>query len=537
MTDTATERTEGRIRKILIVGGGTAGWLSAAYLQRALSPDTEITLVESPEVPTIGVGEATIPTLRFTFDFLGLEEAEWMPACNASFKMAIKFVNWLHGEGEHYYHTFTNRSTERVDTLINPWGRPYFPDLGRGLSPMHYWVEKKLRGDSVEPYALACIPGTDVCDHKKAPRCPERPELTQPSAYHFDASYVARYLSKVAQERGVRRVPGHVESVEKAEDGSLSAVVLRDGRRLEAEMFIDCTGFRSLLIGQALQEPFESDSDHLLIDNAVAINCPHDAPREGLNSFTTATAQSAGWTWDIPLYHRSGTGYVYSSKFIDKDAAERELREFLGPRHEGIEARHIKLRVGKRRNLWVKNCVAMGLAGSFLEPLESTSIFMTEYQLANLITFFPDKRFADARIRAYNKIIRATYEDVRDFIVLHYVLSKRRDTPFWVEATRDEVIPDSLRERLEFFRESVPVVDEIPVPVFRAPNYAQVLAGMDYLPGHSSPLLAHFDDEHGERMLQNVRKEREEALAAMPGHYEYLQQLHAAYAARHSGES
>ncbi len=532
MSDMHSGRSAGPIRRILVVGGGTAGWLSAAYLQRALSPETEITLVESPEVPTIGVGEATIPTLRFTFEFLGLDEAEWMPACNASFKLAIKFVNWLHGEGEHYYHTFTNRGSARPDALINPWGRPYFPEVGQGLSPLHYWLQQKLAGNSVESLAHACVPSTVVCEQQRAPRCPGRPEMDRPAAYHFDAALVARYLSKVAQERGVTRVPGHVESVERAEDGFITGVLLRDGRRLEADMFIDCTGFRSLLLGQALSEPFESDAKHLLVDSAVAIPCEHHPERDGIPSYTTATAQSAGWTWDIPLYHRHGTGYVYSSAFIDQDAAERELRGFLGARSDAGTARHLKLRVGKMRNLWVKNCVALGLAGSFLEPLESTSIFMTEYQLAQLLTFFPDRRFAEARVRAYNTVINEMYVDVRDFIVLHYVLSKRQDTRFWVESTREEVMTDSLRARLAYFREGLPVVERSAVPLFRTISYAQILAGMECLPEYPTPLLAHVEDHHGQRAMDALRQEREEALAALPSHYDYLRSLHAAYTAR-----
>jgi tryptophan halogenase len=516
-----------RIRRILIVGGGTAGWLSAAYLRRALSPDTEITLVESSDVPPIGVGEATIPTLRFTFDFLGLDEAEWMRECNASYKMAIKFENWLHGQGEHYYHTFTNRSTTKADVLINPWGRPYFPDVGLGISPMHYWLAKKLAGEEVEPYAYACLPSTLLCEKKLAPRCPDHPELDRLSAYHFDAGLVAKYLARVAKERGVHHVIGHVADAEQAaEDGSITAVTTKDGRRLEADLFIDCSGFRSLLIEQTLKEPFLSDAQHLLVDSAIAIPSENHPERDGLNSYTIASAQRAGWTWDIPLFHRNGTGYVYSSQFIDGEAAEQELREFLGPRAAGASARHLRLRVGKMRNLWVKNCIAIGLSGSFLEPLESTSIFMTEYQLAQLVTFFPDKRFAPSRVRAYNDVLNDMYNDIRDFIVLHYVLSKRRDTPFWVEATRDSCLTDSLRERLEFFRENMPIHERQSLPLFKTISYAQILAGMDCLPEFSTPLLAHVDRDLGERALLALRQERNRALESLPSHYDYLKSVH-----------
>ena len=441
---------------------------------------------------------------------------------------------WLDGKGEHYFHTFTNRNTSRPDTLINPWGKPYFPEFGAGLSPMHHWLTKKLRGESIDTFARECLPSTMVCEAKKAPRCPNRPELDRLAAYHFDAALVARYLSSVAQQRGVERVAGHVERVERAESGLIEAVSLRDGRRLEADLFIDCSGFRSLLLGQALEEPFVSDAKHLLVDAAVAIPCSHDPERDGLASYTTSTAHSAGWSWDIPLYHRNGTGYVYSSQFLDSEAAERELRTFLGSRSEGGSARHLKLRIGKMRNLWVENCIGMGLAGSFLEPLESTSIFMTEYQLAQLINLFPDKRFSKPRIRAYNLVTQEMYDDIRDFIVMHYVLSRRRDTPFWVEATRDEVMPDSLRTRLEFFRESVPVNERLPVALFKTLSFAQILAGMDHLPGFPTPLSAHFDERHGEAALQRLRAERDDAVAGLPDHYGYLKSLHQAAAARES---
>lgn len=521
-----SDPSEHRIRRILIVGGGTAGWLSAAYLQRALAKDTEITVVESTDVPTIGVGEATIPTLRYTFDFLGLDEAEWMRECNASFKMGIKFVDWLKGEGEHYFHTFNARGPAQAESLINPWGRPYFPEIGNGFDPMHYWLKKKLAVEAVEPYAMACLPSTALCEQQRAPRSAEHPEAERVSAYHFDAGLVAQYLANVAKTRGVTHVIGHVENIEQAENGFVSALTLRDGRRLEADLFIDCSGFRSVLVGGALQEPFESDAKHLLVDSAVAIPCEHNPELDGLNPFSTVTAQRAGWTWDIPLYHRRGTGYVYSGNHIDQETAERELRAFLGPAGEAGQARHLRLRVGKRRNLWVKNCVAIGLSGSFLEPLESTSIFMTEYQLAQLLTFFPDTRFAEARVRQYNQVLNDMYADIRDFIVLHYVLSKRRDTPFWVDATQPDVLTESLRVLLDGARENLPVHQRFASSLFRPINYAQILAGMDYLPTVSSPILEHMDPRWGEQALQRLRDERHAALELLPGHYEYLRSFH-----------
>lgn len=519
---------ERRIRKIVIVGGGTAGWLSAAYLNRALSVETDITVVESSAARPIGVGEASLPTLRHTFDFLGMKEKDWMPACNATYKMAIRFDGWLEGNGERYYHSFVERSHGVEDSLIRPYERPFFPEVGQGFSLAHYWLKKKLAGEPVGQYADLCLSGPALCDANKSPRLAERPDLSQPYAYHVDAGLVADYLKQLACSRGVRHVLGHVDAVNKAQDGSVQSVTMRNGQTLQGDLFIDCSGFRSLLLGEALQEPLVSDSQALLCDSAVTISADNCPERRGIRPYTIATAQRSGWSWDVPLFHRNGTGYVYSSDFVEADEAEAELRAFLGPRAQSRDAQHIKMRVGKRRDVWVKNCVAVGLSGSFLEPLESTSIFMSEFQLAQLITFFPDREFSPARRLAYNQVIQNVYEDMRDFIVLHYVLSKRRDTAFWRAATTQERISISLRERLELYNENLPVHEQLSIPVFRNTSFTQVLAGMNRLPSASYPILDHCEPVCAQQALQRAAAKTAAALAGLPDHYTQLVAMRAA---------
>ncbi|MEJ7728087.1 MAG: tryptophan halogenase family protein [Polyangiaceae bacterium] len=523
---------DNRIRSILIVGGGTAGWLSAAYLNRALGPGVEITLVESTAIGRIGVGEATIPTLRNTMRFLGAEEEEWMPKCNATFKTAIRFVNWTKparaGTPDVYYHPFS----ERPEKLVAAFDQPYFPVLGEGVSIMHYWLREHLQGVAKAPMAYACSPGPRLCDLRKSPRFRESPEHEIASAYHLDAGLLAGFLRDLAMGRGVKHVVADIAEARLDTSGAIQAVICADGLSLTADLYLDCTGFRGLLINQALGEPFISDTPSLLCDSAVAISARNDPGREGIPPYTQATALGHGWVWDIPLYHRNGCGYVYSSAFLGRDEAEAELRAFLGPRAEGMEPNHIRIRTGRNRNQWVKNCVSVGLSSCFIEPLESTGIFIVEYQLSTLLTLFPDRSFDEARIRRYNEAIGDCYEELRDFVVMHYCTTDRDDTPFWNAVQHDTVVPDSLKEKLDFFATTLPTTDGLKFAVFRARNYGCILAGMRRLPKSPYPLLEHLDPSVGQRELARIAAHTETLARALPDQFEYLTNLHYRAASR-----
>ncbi|HYN21230.1 MAG TPA: tryptophan halogenase family protein, partial [Thermoanaerobaculia bacterium] len=386
-------------KSICIVGGGSSGWMTAAYLRKALS-GVDITVVEAPHIKTIGVGEATFSTIKLFFDFLGLEEHDWMPSCNATYKLAIKFANWTKSGG-HFYHPF--QRYEMVD----------------GYNMGEWWLKLK-RGEEAFDYSCFTIPA--LCDNKRSPRYldgrvfddkvqaffsnGERVpnaflsdhQVQYPYAYHFDAGLLANFLEAYSTKRGVRKIEDEVIQVALREDGGISHLVTRGHGMLSADLFVDCSGFRGLLINQALQEPFISFNDSLLNDSAVAMQVPSDIRTHGIKPYTTATAMSSGWVWDIPLYGRVGTGYVYCSEFLSKDEAEAEFRQHLGPAAEGCKANHIKMRIGRSRNSWVKNCVAIGLSSGFVEPLESTGIFFIQHGIEELVHHFQNGGLDEAVI-------------------------------------------------------------------------------------------------------------------------------------------
>jgi len=510
-----------RIRRIVIAGGGTAGWLSAAYLNRALGPGVEITLVESSAIDTIGVGEATIPSLSYTMEFLGFRDHEWMPHVNGTYKAAIKFEGWSPSVRPYFWHAFS----PRPEAMATPYENPYFIEVGQGFSMLHYAFNARKEGSS-EQLGDMVMPTNALCEHNRSPIHPTDASLNMRTAYHLDAGLLARFLRKVSTGRGVLHRVGHVGDVELDDRGYIKALKLADGARLEGDLFIDCSGFHALLLNGALKEPFVSDSKYLFCDSAVAIPCENNPERDGLPPYTTATARSNGWSWDVPLLHRNGTGYVYSSRFTDKETAEREIRAALGPRSDNGNARHLNLRIGTSRNLWVKNCVAIGLSACFLEPLESTGIFLIEYGLANLVTLFPDKRFAAPFIKKYNDVMRAIYTETRDFIVLHYCINKRNDTEFWRAVRSPDAIPDSLREKLAFFKECLPVTDPSGFVMFKTLAYVSILDGNGELPKRGYPILKHVGYDAGERKLAQIAEQRRKMLEVMPSHYDYLKRMY-----------
>jgi tryptophan 6-halogenase len=524
-------KTEGdTMRRIVIVGGGTAGWMTASYLAKAIGSTSAITVVESPNIRTIGVGEATFSTVKLFFDFLGLRERDWMPRCSGAYKLAIRFVNWTKAGG-HFYHPF-----ERYESTA-------------GKNAAEWWL--KLRNDQ-EAFDYACFTVPTICDALRSPRffdgrvydqkvgeyfMDEGPVpnasmadhvVQYPYGYHFNAAELADFLQGYATDRGVVRVLDDVVEVLKTEDGSISAVRTKEHGLLSGDLFVDCTGFRGLLINQALEEPFISFNDTLLNDSAVAIQVPRDVAKDGIRPYTTATAHSAGWSWNIPLYGRDGTGYVYCSQFIDKDEAERELREFLGPASEGCNASHIKMRIGRSRNSWVRNCVAVGLSSGFVEPLESTGIFFIQHAIEELVNHLPAlPRIDPDMVVSYNKTIAGCIDGVREFLTLHYYASDRVDTPFW-RATKEVELPDSLRERFRIWSARLPGERNIYPHFhgFESYSWSVMLLGLNRPPASHLPILDSMDESQARKMFQGIREKAKHLADSLPSQYEYLSYLH-----------
>jgi tryptophan halogenase len=516
-------------RSVVIVGGGSAGWMTASHLKKAL-PGIDITLIESADIKTIGVGEATFSTIKLFFDFLGLEESEWMPSCNATYKLAIKFVDWR-ASGGHFFHPF-----QRYDVV-------------EGFNMGEWWLKLKRQE---EPFDYACFTVPALCDSQRSPRFLDgrvfddkvqdyftvdfrgkknilaEHKVQYPYAYHFDASLLARFLEGYATRRGVRKIVDDVGEVRLREDGGIDHLLTREHGELRADLFVDCTGFRGLLINQALGEPFISFADSLLCDSAVAMQVPRDIETHGINPFTTATALTAGWVWDIPLYGRIGTGYVYASQFLASDEAEREFRRHLGPAADEVRAAHIKMRIGRCRNSWVKNCVAIGLASGFVEPLESTGIFFIQNGIEELVNHLPGGVMDEETVSSYNRVVGDCIDGVRDFLILHYRTTDRADTEFWRATKRVQVSPE-LAERLALWKRRLPNARNINSRFhgFEAYSYSVMLLGLNYWPEASLPALDHIDDTKALQTFRLLREKTQGLVAALPSQLEYLTHVRA----------
>lgn len=422
------------IRKVVIAGGGTAGWMAAASLSRfARGRDLSITLIESSGIGTIGVGEATIPSIvRFNHG-LGIDELDFIRATGATFKLGIQFEDWRE-RGHKFFHPFSDYGT---------------PNGGVDFHHYFYRLRKAGRssGRDLTDYSIACSLATHG-NFAQPLLNPPSPLADYAYAYHFDAGRYAEFLRELATGNGVRRLDGKIVEVRlRPGDGFIQSLLLDDGSSLEGDLFIDCTGFRGLLIEEALQTGYEDWSHWLPCDSAVAAQTERvGAPLP----YTRTTALDSGWMWRIPLQHRTGSGYVFSSHFLEKEKAQTTLLENLQspPLHD---PRSFHFRAGRRRQVWNKNCFALGLASGFLEPLESTSISLIQTGIAQLLTFFPDRAFDPAMIAEVNRRHRHELENIRDFIVLHYKLNRREDTEFWRHC-RAMAIPDSLQHKIDLFR-------------------------------------------------------------------------------------
>jgi len=489
------------IRRIVIVGGGTAGWMAAAPLAQRLGPQCEITLVESPEIGTVGVGEATLPTIRFYNQSLGLDEADFMNKTQASYKLGIEFKDWGH-VGNHFFHGFGD------------FGPPV-----NGGAPHMFWLRLARAFDgmpALENWSMASIMARQL---KFTPPTQDRPGLTDAYSYgfHFDAGLYAAYLRDYAVARRVRRIEGTVTRVEQhPETGFIRAIHLGDGRSVEGELFIDCSGFRGLLIEGALAAGYEDWSEHLPCNSAQAVPC---AKAPALTPYTRSTAKGAGWIWRIPLQHRTGNGHVYSNAFTSDEAARQDLLDGLDG--EALdEPRQLRFVTGRRKKSWVKNCVALGLAAGFVEPLESTSIHLIETAVGKLIELWPDRDFRPELADEFNRVMGARYESVRDFIVLHYKLTRRDDTEFWRYCAAMK-IPDSLRHQIELFRETgrITILDR---DGFAEPSFVSMLIGLGVVPRRYDPFADAVDMRQLHGHFAGLRDLIAATVAKMPDHGAFL---------------
>ncbi|NMP30277.1 tryptophan 7-halogenase [Thalassotalea sp. M1531] len=504
------------IKQVIIVGGGTAGWLAANHLGKNLAPSSpdgvKVTLIESPDIPTIGVGEGTVPLMRQSLKALGISETEFIRECDVTFKQGIKFVDWLHNpiaNNPHYYHhIFDYPQIEPVD-----------------LTP--FWLDNNQGRSYVDTIAWQ----GKVCDAGLAPKLITSPEYQGQSAYayHLDAGKFSALLTKNAVERfGVNHILANVVEVKQHENGDIASVVTDRNGELSADLFIDCTGFSAKLIGDVLNVPFIDKSDVLFADHAVVMQVPYQSEDQAIASHTISTAQQSGWIWDIGLQTRKGVGHVYSSNHTSHEQAEHALRTYIGKQAESIGSRVIKMNIGYREKFWHNNCVALGLSQGFVEPLEATGLLVFDATAKMLAEQFPTTTTEIPLIaKLFNQRMSESWEKVIDFIKLHYCISKRDDSQFWLDNRELSSIPDSLQERLARWKFQPPSKYDFfsGFEIFNLENYLYVLYGMEYPTASSLVRGKVVQAAQIEELHRWIANNTEQALTRLPKHRELIEKI------------
>jgi len=490
------------IQQVVIVGGGTAGWMAAAGLARILGRDCAIRLVESEKIGTIGVGESTVPHLKLFNDLLGIDDVRFIKETRGTFKLGIQFVDWAR-IGDRYFHGFGS--------------------LGHDIGPLpfhQFWLKARSLGiaDELGAYSLHTLAGPRGKFMPSATDVPRNSPLADIAyAYHFDAGLYGRLLRGYAEDLGVRRTEGTIVDVQlRGDDGFVEAVVLEGGERIEGDLFLDCSGFRGLLIEQTLHAGYEDWSHWLPCNRAVVVSCENTGPP---TPFVRCTAREAGWTWRIPLQHRTGNGYVYSSAHIsDDEAAATLLRQLDGPAIG--EPRVLRFTAGQRRKAWDKNVVAIGLAAGFLEPLESTTIYMVQSAITRLTRLWPRRDCSAALRDRYNAQTAFEIERIRDFIVLHFNATERDDTPFWNDC-RTMDIPEPLAEIIRLFRDSGHFFRN-GEEMFALTSWVEVMIGQRILPRTYHPAVDHLPDAELQQLMDGVQRVIATCVEAMPPHQAFI---------------
>jgi len=502
-----------KTRRIAIIGGGTAGWLAANHLGYELCADTEvvITVIESADVPIIGVGEGTVPALKTSLRKFGISEADLLVACDTTFKNGIKFQGWLdaarHGKDHFYYHPFASP----------------FPD---GLDITPTWLEQPLRN-----FADVSI-SARVAEAQRSPK-----QISSPSyagdveyAYHVNAHKFATLLAENARKRfRVQYLVATVVDAERGEDGAITALRMASGEVVPFDFYVDCSGFSSLLAHQVLKVPFVDKSHQLLADTALVQQVPTD-PADEIPPYTLALAHEAGWIWDIPVTHRRGTGFVYASAHMSESRALECYARYLGVSPDTLSPRKIPMKIGYRQQFWFQNCVSLGLAQGFVEPLEATSILVTDFSANLLSRNFPRLgEDAQALRRGYNEAVTTTWERVIDFVQLHYHLSDRSDSSFWLENRRGDHLSEVLRERLARWAVRHPQKNDFTsrFDLFDVDNHLYVLYGMRFA---TRPMaISDFERRESLEQFEHVARAAEQAIRSLPSHRDWLTGLRAAY--------
>jgi tryptophan halogenase len=487
---------DNRIRKVVIAGGGTAGWMAAAAISKILGKVLDITLIESDEIGTVGVGEATIPPLVTFHRLLDIKEQDFMAATQGTFKLGISFENWR-DVNENYIHSFGESGQDH-------WTAGF----------QHFWLKDRERGSKRE-YGDYCLELKAAQQSKFA----HLPKGGLNYAYHIDATLYAKFLRKFSEKYGVKRIEGKIVQVNtRAEDGFIESLTLDSGKIIEGELFIDCTGFRGLLIEQTLHTGYEDWSHWLPCDSAVAIQT--ESLIEAI-PYTRSIAHESGWQWRIPLQHRVGNGMVYSSRYISDDEARNALlKNISGGRL--TEPRPIKFRTGRRLKNWSRNCIALGLASGFLEPLESTSIHLIQRGVLRLMQLFPMLGIRQPDIDEYNHQSLFEIENIRDFIILHYKVTNRQDSPFWRHC-RSMPVPDSLAHRIDLFRETGRVFKN-PAELFGENSWIQVMLGQGVIPEQYHPVVDVMSDQELTQFMHGIRSHVTRTAEKLPNHQAYVEQ-------------
>jgi len=510
------------VRKIVIAGGGSSGWMTASYLSKNLK-DVQITLIESSDIPTIGVGESTVPPIVDFMEGLGLKEMDWMPQCNATIKSAICFKDFYKKGDPRFWFPFTGIEIFEGRPINRHWLHEHFnnPDYKSRHSFYDY-----------------CYITPAICKHGSTVKA-----LPQPLgyAYHVDSGLLGVVLKDYSKEHGVEHIVDKITKVNLDERGWIKSLSRESGDDIDGDLFIDCTGFGSYLMDKVMNEPFEGYYDYLFNDRAVAIRIKYEDKDKEMSSYTECTAITSGWVWRVPLYNRLGTGYVYSSNHKSEDEAEQELRQHLGEhRSKNSDALHLKIRVGKHKRSWVKNCIAIGLSGGFVEPLESTGLQIVQGQVDLLMQILrKEDDYSVGDVKTYNDSVTRLYEIIRDFLVCHYALTSREDTPYWRDVKYETKIPDTLSNKLQIARTNMPdqevlnVFDDSSLAGFNFNDgWMSVLVGMNYLPFDHAELrkkkIGAYEDvvvnslAKAKQRYAKIQQMKQTQISQMPGHYQWL---------------
>lgn len=498
------------VKDIIVVGGGTAGWLAACIIaaehqakSETNAPLPKVTLIESSDIPTVGVGEGTWPTMKMTLKKIGIKESDLFSRCNAVFKQGGKFVNWVKDEGDFYYHPFT-------------------VPLGYGRIDLAPYV------DNIEDYAVETNFQHHVCEANLAPRTLSEGEYSGQCnyAYHLDAGAFAELLKAHGKEKlGIQHTIGTVADIQLASHGDIAAVELSNGERVAGDLFVDCTGFQSLLLGEALGVKFKPMDKYLFNDSALALHVPYLDKAQEIPSHTIATAQNAGWIWDIGLTSRRGVGHVYASEFLSDDEALANLQSYLGVQGQDIEPRKISFNSGHREKFWHKNCVGIGMSGGFVEPLEATAIMLIEISATYVAENLPPQRsLMDTISKRFNQQMDYKWSRIIDFLKLHYMLTKRSE-PYWQAHTQPDSIPDSLLEDLAVWSYRGPTHADFAssVELFPAASYQYVLYGMGFKPDFSLQQYRYDQEQQAQLIKQKNQQITQQMLQKLPSHRAFIE--------------